>query len=211
MATTNLNGKTAAELRAVIASGEATKAEVLEYLVGKGENIRKPSRILRDELAGATPTPKPAATPTPKPAATPTPKPAALAVALEALRAATAAVEALLAAETAPAKPTPPPAAKPTPPPAAIVDEDEDEDDETITEADAREHVAGLTVKELREMLDSEDLPTTGKREVLVERVIAFLCPPPVQATENKPKAKTKAERVTLDGAVSALRDTVEF
>jgi hypothetical protein len=246
MATTNpLNGKTATELRAMIASKEVTAKEVLAYLVGKGDNIRRPSKLLRDELAGVKPAatpkaeaPKPAATPkaatpkatpTPTPTATATPTPTALAVALEALRAATAAVEALLAAQAAEAptaKPVEPPKAKPVESPKAtakavvepatetVADEDEDAEDAEISEDDVREHLAGLTVRELRELADSEDLPTTGNRAQLTDRLVAVLCPPPVQATANKPAASKPAApkasakgKVTLASAAAEIED----
>jgi len=101
-ATTTLAGKSAGELRALLAAKEVTAKAVIAHLAGK-EKLRAPSKALLDELKGVKPAAAPAKAEPAKAEPAKAAAPAKADKAIAALTARVAALEAALAALAAPA------------------------------------------------------------------------------------------------------------
>ena len=178
----SLNGKTANELRELIAAKTVTAKVVVEFLQAKPK-LRVPSQKLLEELTGkpaSEPKSEKTKAPEPAPEAPKAEKPKAevnpLEARVSALETAVAILMAARGVETAKPEPTPEPAKATEPEPETEVeDEDEDEDDsEGIpTEGSVREYLNGLTVKELRQHAKECGIPASGSKETLVSAIIA--------------------------------------
>ena len=175
----SLNGKTANELRELIAAKTVTAKVVVEFLRAKPK-LRVPSQKLLEELTGAKPASEPKAEKTKAPEAAPEAPKAATKAEVNPLEARVSALETAVAILMAArgvepkAEPTPEPVVVAAP---AVEDEDEDEDEDDgegiPTEGSVREYLNGLPVKELRQHAKECGIPASGSKETLVSAIIA--------------------------------------
>jgi hypothetical protein len=211
----SLVAKSAKEMREMLAAGATTPAAVIAHLSAK-TTLRDQSQRLLNELLGVKPAKAAkkvavaAAPPVPVPAPAPEPVKAekkaprvsneAILAAIEGLAGRMDALETkvdrfasfLATVETAKASIPVAPVREELPPVVEpVVEEEVAGDDAPLSWAEAKARYATESVAGLREMLKGLDLPTAGKKDALIERLLTcyveleLVLPAPVAATAN--------------------------
>jgi hypothetical protein len=217
-ASVSLVGKSAKEMREMLAAGATTPAAVIAHLSAKA-SLRDQSQRLLHELTGVkpakaakkvavasapTPTPVPAPAPAPEVKKAPRVSNEAILAAIEGLAGRLDALETkvdrfasfLATVETAKASIPVAPVREELPPVVEpVVEEEVAGDDAPLSYAEAKARYETETVTGLREMLKGLDLPTTGKKDALIERLLAcyveleLVLPAPVAASAKTTSA----------------------